>query len=504
MEEGKPAWEHWQAVNVMALRDGIGYAPMPPGNPAGRKSRDILNVCCAFDIETTRLPDLDQAFCYHWQFQYGPDRPTIYGRELWEFRKFLDGLQATLGDRETLYIFVHNLSYEFHFLRGVYPEIDNKDVFSVKPRKPIKVKLYDGKIELRCSYILTNMGLDTWTAKMQVEHGKLSGAAYDYTKIRYPWTPLTDLEKQYCRNDVLGLVEALQRQLDVYGDTLATLVLTSTGYVRRDVKRCMRQWSWKALQNLQPTAPVYLALRAAFRGGNAHASRFYTGKIIPDVGSMDRSSSYPDVCCNRPFPMGKFQRSLPETKKHLDKLRKEGRAILLHFYCENLRLRDEWNPCPYISYSKIEGPKEKYCETDNGRILYAPWAEMTVTDLDLDIIEKDYKWDNFKILDMWDTRYGELPNILRALIIKYYRDKTRLKGVEGEEVYYDKAKALLNSIYGLQAQDPCKADTIYNPDPDAEHDLFMTKEGDILAKLMKSRRQPYTGYQIGVWVCAWA
>ena len=464
----------------------------------------MLNLCCAFDIETSRLPDIDQAIVYHWQLQLGPNEPTIRGRELWQFRQVMDALANEIGDREMLLVYVHNLSYEFHFVRGVYPELVNEDVFAVKPRKPVKVRLYGGKVELRCSYILTNMGLGAWTRKMGVEHGKLSGEDYDYSRVRYPWTPMTAAELEYCRNDVLGLVEALQRQLEVYGDTLATVVMTSTGYVRRDVKRVMRQWSYKALQNLQPSAPVYVALREAFRGGNTHANRYYAGCILSDIGSMDRSSSYPDVCCNRPFPMGKLRRSHRLTLGWLRYLLRNDRAVLLRIRVTGLRLRDEYNPCPYISYSKVRGVHYRDCLCDNGRILTAPYAEMTLTDLDWEIIERSYVWDSLEILDMWDCRYGPLPDILRALIIKYYQDKTQLKGVRGQELYYDKAKALLNSIYGLQAQDPCKQDTIYNPDPGPDVDLFTVAEGDIEEKLRKSRRQPYTGYQIGVWVCAWA
>ena len=497
------SWQLWTEVNCKRLMTGVPIAKRAHGNPGGNK-RDILALPAAFDVETSRIPELDQSFVYHWQMQIGFEDPTIYGRELWEFRAFMDNLAAEIPKDQTMLVFVHNLSYEFHFLRGVFPEILPEDVFSVKPRKPVKVKLYGGRIELRCSYILTNMGLGLWTKKMGVEHQKLDGDDFDYNRLRWPWTELSPLEKEYCRNDVLGLCEALQRQLDVYGDTEATLVLTSTGYVRRDVKRVMKQWSWRGLQALQPSAQVYLALREAFRGGNTHANRFYAGYIVEDAGSMDRSSSYPDVCCNRPFPMGKFQRSIRQTESWMRYLIREGRAVLVRFKVEGLRLKDKWTPCPYISYSKVRGVPYRECRCDNGRILEAPVAEMTITDLDLDIIERQYTWDSFEILDMWDSRYSDLPGVLRSLIIKYYQDKTSLKGVKGQEMFYDKAKALLNSIYGLQAQDPCKPDTVYNPDPGPKDDLFIIQEGDIEAKLLKSRKQPYTGYQIGVWVCAWA
>ena len=50
-------------------------------------------------------------------------------------------------------------------------------------------------------------------------------------------------------------------------------------------------------------------------------------------------------------------------------------------------------------------------------------------------------------LQGWYASYKKLPSPLINEVIKYYKDKTELKGVIGQEIYYDKAKALLNSLY---------------------------------------------------------
>ena len=41
----------------------------PRGNPHGRKKQKYKNLVCAFDIETSTLPDMEQAVMYIWQFQ---------------------------------------------------------------------------------------------------------------------------------------------------------------------------------------------------------------------------------------------------------------------------------------------------------------------------------------------------------------------------------------------------------------------------------------------------
>lgn len=499
-------WVQWSEIPLSWIRE-VETSRRNPGNQRTRQVRKYKELCCAWDIETARIPGTEEAAVYHWQFQLGPDHPTVYGRYLEEFPLFLDRLCEHLDPEQTLVIYVHNLSYEFHFLRGVEP-IDPTDVFSIKNRKPVRVWLRQKKIELRCSYILTNMSLGAWTSQMGVEHKKESSEEYDHTIVRYPWSDLTPEELRYCRNDVLGLVEALQVQLDLHGDSLATIPLTSTGYVRRDVKRVMETCSYWTKQNVQPSDEVYLALREAFRGGNTHGNRWLTGCILDNVGSADRSSSYPDVCINRPMPMSALRRNAHRYQKYLDQCVKDEIPFLARLRFIGLRLKNQYDPCPYLSYSNLRNvedptdtPPINITELDNGRILTCEACDTTITDVDWMIIRNHYVWDEMRVLDLWTSTYDYLPDMLRSLIIKYYRDKTELKGVAGQELQYNLAKALLNSIYGLMAQDPCKPKTLYNPDSD---DLFQQVEGDVHELLAKSRNRPYKSYQWGIWVTAWA
>ena len=55
---------------------------------------------------------------YIWQWQFS-DRYTVMGRTWTELREFMSRLLDVVGD-ETLVVLVHNLSYEFQFLRTIY------------------------------------------------------------------------------------------------------------------------------------------------------------------------------------------------------------------------------------------------------------------------------------------------------------------------------------------------------------------------------------------------
>lgn len=192
------------------------FQPKPRGNQSGRDKLYYKDLICAFDIETTRIVEIEQSIMYVWQFAIlypgeNNEIDIIMGRTWDEYKLFMQNMYNSLRLDEKLCIWVHNLSYEFQFLAGIY-NFDRDQVFAIERRKVLKCTQNDGRIEYRCSYIHSNMSLAEYTHKMGVDHGKIVNE-YDYTKKRYPWSELTDREKQYCTNDVVGLVEALEKEM---------------------------------------------------------------------------------------------------------------------------------------------------------------------------------------------------------------------------------------------------------------------------------------------------
>ena len=195
------------------------------------------DLICAFDIETTKIRHGSHeiakgvtkedyiSFMYVWQFQLGTGI-TIVGRYWDEFTTLLDLIAGELDEGERLVVYVHNLSYEFSFLRDsrvLGDRLNEESVFCIKARKICKFLCCDDKIEFRCSYIHSNMGLDDFTNKLDVEHKKLSGKEFDYSKVRYPWTELTESELAYASYDVIGLVECIEKECKIDGDDLFSL-----------------------------------------------------------------------------------------------------------------------------------------------------------------------------------------------------------------------------------------------------------------------------------------
>jgi hypothetical protein len=338
------------------------------------------------------------------------------------------------------------------------------------------------------------MNLAAFTRQMGVKE-KLSGAEFDYSKIRYPWTELTDLELEYCITDVQSLVAALKVYFEIEHDNFYTIPLTSTGFVRRDVKAAMRHFNRSELKNMVADYDVFSILREAFRGGNTHANRYYAEEIVDNVTSYDSVSSYPDVQINELFPMSPWIKEPDiDVERACRKIYKQKRACLMRIAFTNIRMRDPMAGCPYIPKHKCRNLTKHY--NDNGRILWADYLEISLTDIDFKIILDQYIFDHAAISDFYHSRYGRLPKSMRDVISKYYQQKTELKNVAGQELYYHMAKAKLNSIYGMSVQSPVKQNIDYI------NDMFLIRNDDERELLEKSNKKAFLCYAWGVWTTA--
>lgn len=497
-----------QEVNFYAELTKYGYIEHKKrARKPSPASRDIINILCAFDIETTtlELPIVDDrtqnahAFMYIWQFQLNDI--TIVGRTWEEAEQLFISLSDAckryrkdkrLDDLPIIIIWVHNLAYEFQFLSGIYA-FQNDECFFRDIRKPIYCKMFNC-LEFRCSYIQTNMSLSHLTKQLGVK-AKLSGQKYDYSKIRFPWTPLTDYELEYCATDVQSLVECMRIKMENDGDNLQTIPLTSTGYVRRDCKQALKPL-YLDIKELLPNEKQYRLLRKAFRGGNTHANRKYSGKILDNVYSYDMSSCYPAQQLTKKFPMSPFRwiddrLTFDRIKRFIDL----GYAVVGLYQFKGLRLK-KMVSIPYISLARTEAYG---FQLDNGRVLEADYIEMALTEIDLKIVLKQYTFDEIQVQTAMVAQKHYLPEEYRNVIIKYYENKTKLKGVtDPEQIYlYQKSKEKLNGIYGMSAQDPIHAEILYNGGDYARSD-YTTGDAD---KVLSKAKFPY---QWGVYTTAYA
>lgn len=434
------------------------------------KYKKWLNSGKRFELKREDAPF---GFMYHWQMTV--DGIPVYGRKWEEWILFMQRLHDLLhlSAEWCLVVYVHNLSHEFQFTRDILQEFfGGYTVFATAPRKPVYVRTRNG-FEFRCSYKLTNMSLAKASEfEREVVHIKAKGDL-DYRQFRLPSTELTDEEFGYCISDVVSLHEIIASKLHTDYDTLESIPITSTGYVRRALRaNCLKAPHYrqnvfkKNLMSMQ----VYLMLKEAGRGGNTHANRYMSGRVWTDVESFDEVSGYPACQLLFPeFPIGKFQPyGTLKSKDEFEELLSEY-ACLFHVIFGNLRVKPSI-PMPYIPVSKLLRWNGNI-ELDNGRILSVGACSMTLTNIDFEIIRLQYDWDDVIINDMHIARKGFLPEPIREVIHNYFVDKCKLKikikelektgQTDTEEYedtiyYYGKSKNSLNGIFGCTYSDPIR------------------------------------------------
>lgn len=420
------------------LRRKAGRPPM--------RQRSYCEPVGAFDIETSTIyiDGSPHSFMYIWQFAI--DDNVYYGRTWDEFKEFLLILRRKVPQGAKLLTYTHNLSYEYVWLSGIF-DFSIDDVFATDPRKILFVQLCEW-VEIRCSYFLTNMTLKKF---LQTEGVPVQKEELDYKQMRYPWTRLTAEELSYCSADVLGLTQAVRARAKKSGDNWYSIPFTATGYIRRVARKVMRKTRGHDRYTFD-CWEVYRRLTRAFRGGNTHASRFYAalGVVKELVYSRDFSSEYPYIITSRQFPSREFFIVPPEILKeaeqkieYVERLMSQNYAVLFTVRLYDVAI-DEDQPVPYIPFDKCN-----ICRggaLDNGRILSASALEITLTDVDWNIIKSMYTWRDAVVMWAAYSQYAPPPDEYIALTREYYRLKTELKGVD--DYMYRRSKELLNSLYG--------------------------------------------------------
>lgn len=480
-----------------------------------------------FDIETTTIiTGIDEehnpirnAIIWSGQFYDGTD--YIQTRSLKDTIKRLELIAEENKDQPyKVAIFVHNLSYEFQFIKDFF---DFEKVLCTSQRKIIAAET--DQLVFRCSYFLSNMSLAKFLQNENVpeEYQKTN---MDYLVDRYPWTPLTEEEVKYCANDVIGLHIAINNRIShEFNKDINNLPLTSTGYVRKACRAAVNENKNNRyrFRREKLNKDQFLLCHEAFRGGNTHANKMYVNKVMKNVGSFDEASAYPAVLLLEDYPT-KFFEMKPFKQKEFDYyLQKEKKwAMLIEVTWKGLELKNRHGtPVPYLSTSKCNplqfyttndkslNKKAHALQVDNGRILKCKYARTVITEQDYLIIKKQYKWQQEKITRVLIAKKKPISEELKKQILDFYYKKTTLKqddsdpNFDEDKAYlYARSKEMLNGIYGMHVTNPCKSDYTFNID-NHEVEETMRDEQELLDEYYNSFSS-FLSYQVGIWVTAYA
>lgn len=428
------------------------------------------------------------AICYVWQFSINDN--VFWGRTLEDFKDFLQELEYYEPHKKIVYI--HNFSFEFQFLINV---LQFDYVFARQARKPLFAEW--STYQFRCSYFLTNMSLAVWAEQQKLKVKKLVGDL-DYTVLRTPKTKLIDTELAYCFNDVLVMYYGLQQYKEKYGHII-DIPFTQTGEVRNEVIERMSvsseyKYKKRCLKLIPETIEDYSLLCDCFMGGYTHSNAVHTDIVLDNVCSKDISSSYPTVMCLEKYPMTYFEETIPCD----DYFNNDNYSYIITFDVEHLRSK-RWNT--WLSFSKCT--KIKGYSLDNGRVLKADFVQLSLTNIDYEMFQLCYDFENLNIIDFRVSSNDYLSPTFVKYILELYGNKTTLKDIEEQEPLYMKSKQYVNSMYGMMVTKNI-TDTIEFEDGWKKELLnknsFYTKIASEKKKLSKT----FGAFQFGVWVTAYA
>lgn len=487
------------------------YKPKYERDEYGKKRRYkkkyILNDIFSFDIETTsyfiidgKLTAWDEKYdndtylksecggvCYIWQFSI--NEQVYYGRELSELSIFLDRIFGSI-DFENVnkpIIWVHNLSFEFQWIREIF---DFTNVFARTQRKPIKAET--DKYQFRCTYFLTQLSLAKWSESTPVR--KQEGLL-NYNVLRTPISPLTSEEMKYCEFDCLVVYYGIRDFQRKYKDQYH-IPLTQTGEVRK-VMRDMYHKDYaylKKMASLVPDADLFYFMRAAFAGGSTGGNVAYTAKIIYNLLTHDLKSDYPAQLVRRKYPLTPF---VPVYRiKRFTDMDYDRKGYILQVCFKNMKRK---TTIGYLSKSHLYGIVRG--SFDNGKLIQCEECTYIGTSIDIQIIDMVYDYEDYEIQKCYMSYLGYLDSKFVDFVLTLFYNKTCLDGVDDE--LYMNSKKFINALYGMQCTSPISNDITYENSVWGEHVLSKDEINEKFAK-MKNGMANITAYQVGLFCPAWA
>ena len=379
---------------------------------------------------------------------------TIYGTKPSEMIEAFRRIRAALkGD--DIYIYFHNLAYDYVFLRLFLFDAFGKPVkeLNTKPHYPIMLG-FDNGIILKDSLCLAQCKLEKWAKDLDVNHKKAVGS-WDYDVIRDQSDTFSRAEKRYIENDTLALCECLDAFCVSLNKTIYSIPYTATGIPREEVRERAKQH--KGHENFLREALSYDQFQKfmkLYHGGYSHANRFYVGDLLNDdiTACRDFASSYPYCLIAFKYPSSAFIPLGRDVKPEYIIENSDDYAFVFRISFKNIRLKDHLLPMPSLQASKCEHSINM--KEESGRVKQAGYCTLYICEQDLLVLNSLYDWDPESICTEVEVSPKDyLPRWFTDYVYELYAEKCRRKPHQEEDpVAYALAKSRVNSVYGLTVQ----------------------------------------------------
>lgn len=324
-------------------------------------------------------------------------------------------------------------------------------------RMLIKVGRY--YIEIRDSLKLLPFSLKAVGESFKTKHQKLD---MEYEGFRYAGCPISPDERDYIKNDVLVLKEALEVCYSQGHDKL-TIGSCALSEYRESIGRWAYDEYHPNLYEMEidrdvygsPTAGDYV--RNSYRGGWCYLVPEKRTKILHNGTTADVNSLYPSMMSSESgnyYPVGSphfWQGNyIPDVALNDDayffvRVRTRFYTKPNHLPCIQIKSTLLYKPREQLTSSDVEyeGKYYPYYKDFEGNLVAAR-PTMTWTQTDYYLYKEQYDFEDFEILDgCW---FRAEKGIFDPYIEKYRKIKMESKGA-----LRTLAKLFLNSLYGKHA-----------------------------------------------------
>ena len=279
------------------------------------------------------------------------------------------------------------------------------------------------KVTFIDSLKILNMSVDMIAKTFGLSISKLK---IDYNEPREKGHILTDEEKDYIKNDVLIVAQALKVMFD---ENLTKMTIGSNAL--NDYKDIITQNKFKHL--FTPISyEIDEDLRKAYKGGFTYLNPIYKEK---DVGSgvvLDVNSLYPSVMYDKPMPFGEpffYQGKYEEDKVY---------NLYIQMIICSFEIKE--NKIPTIQIKRSHFIENEYLTSSNNEIVC-----LVLTNIDLKLFLEQYNVYDLEYICGW--KFRSLTGVFTKYIDKWITRKIEATK-SGNKGMRTLAKLMLNSLYG--------------------------------------------------------
>lgn len=378
-----------------------------------------------------------------------------------------------LHDLPPCIVWCHNLDYEMTFilrelqangLKGDVNVMYNKigqDIILRDKNAPLSITLEEiPNITFRDSYALFNksvasLGNDLGLPKLE----------YNYNKVRLPWSELEEIDFKYNERDNVIVARSLFKYMQLNNLNINEIPLTFTSSVRRKRKSFIKNnYGSKALnkyyydrQNSFISFNFMEDLMKVYQGGLTASNMLQTSKLISNkstsgVIGVDIKSSYPNQMCTMKYPI--FDEDNTLLGEFANERYKLGgyKGFIGIFTFTNIRVKNEGYLLPISSSQIRKGSISDKNELFNGKLISADFVTIPCTNIDVDVINKIYNYDN---IECSKITVAKKEQYLRKEEVAFLLSNFLNKETKDGEIKAD-SKLIINSMYGVKVSCPIK------------------------------------------------